>query len=104
MYNASTPHRRESNVTPIHPKLHPARATGSGGGGGATGGVGSASPPPAKLYPHNTYHGPTIHHRAALPLHPSEMKPMRFTDSPQKKATAAGGGGGGTKAHAKRHR
>ena len=63
---------RQSNVTPIHPKLHPVRTEG-----------GRVSPPPPKLYPHNTYHGPTHHHRTPLPLHPSELKPMRFTDSTQ---------------------
>lgn len=32
------------------------------------------------LYPHNTYHGQTPHHRAPLP---QDIKPLRFTDSPQ---------------------
>lgn len=34
----------------------------------------------AGLYPHNTYHGQTPHHRTPLP---QDIKPLRFTDSPQ---------------------
>merc|ERR1740128_1487073 len=63
---------RLSNVSPIHPKLHP------GGNGGVEGGP--SSPPAPRLYPHNTYHGHTPHHRTPLP---PDLKPMRFTDSPQ---------------------
>ena len=70
---------RLSNVSPIHPRLHPPpppSASRSGGGG--------ASPPPpaGRLYPHNTYHGHTPHYRT--PLIPADIiKPLRFTDSPQ---------------------
>ena len=63
---------RLSNVTPIHPKLGPGREEG-----------GRISPPPPRLYPHNTYHGHTPHHRTPLPGLSPDLKPLRFTDSPQ---------------------
>ncbi|XP_019867586.1 mitogen-activated protein kinase kinase kinase 9 isoform X2 [Aethina tumida] len=79
---------RLSNVSPLHPRLQPNRpetdlpawrpvenqdyeySTSSG-------------------YSHNTYHGPTRHYRPMLTgsqlmnLQNDEMKPLRFTDSPQ---------------------
>ena len=69
---------RLSNVTPIHPRLHPPPPSASRSGGG-----GASPPPPAgRLYPHNTYHGHTPHDRT--PLIPADIiKPLRFTDSPQ---------------------
>jgi len=68
---------RLSNVSPIHPKLNPNKSEEEDRrlwhdptpGRGSTG-----------LYPHNTYHGQTPHHRAPLP---QDIKPLRFTDSPQ---------------------
>ena len=68
---------RLSNVSPIHPRLHPPHSRSGGRPGGS-------SPPPAtagRLYPHNTYHGHTPHHRT--PLAAADIKPLRFTDSPQ---------------------
>jgi len=68
---------RLSNVSPIHPKLNPNKSEEEDRrlwhdptpGRGSTG-----------LYPHNTYHGQTPHHRTPLP---QDIKPLRFTDSPQ---------------------
>ena len=68
---------RLSNVSPIHPNLNPNKSEEDDrrfwhdptAGRGTTG-----------LYPHNTYHGQTPHHRTPLP---QDIKPLRFTDSPQ---------------------
>nr|CAI5818223.1 unnamed protein product [Callosobruchus analis] len=81
---------RLSNVSPLHPRLQPNRA--------------EVSELPAwrpvenqdyeystsSGYNHNTYHGPTKHHRPMLAgsqfmnlMQTDEMKPLRFTDSPQ---------------------
>jgi len=67
---------RLSNVSPIHPKLHPNRSDDDDRK--------FWYEPPSRnstaLYPHNTYHGQTPHHRTPLP---QDIKPLRFTDSPQ---------------------
>jgi len=67
---------RLSNVSPIHPKLHPNRSDDDDRKFWCE--------PPSRnstaLYPHNTYHGQTPHHRTPLP---HDIKPLRFTDSPQ---------------------
>lgn len=67
---------RLSNVSPIHPKLHPNRSEDDDRR--------FWYEPPSRnstaLYPHNTYHGHTPHHRTPLP---HDIKPLRFTDSPQ---------------------
>lgn len=67
---------RLSNVSPIHPKLYPNRSDDDDRRFGYE--------PPSRnstaLYPHNTYHGQTTHHRTPLP---QDIKPLRFTDSPQ---------------------
>ena len=64
---------RLSNVTAIHPKLHPSQDDGKYW-------YGEKEQQPS-LYPHNTYHGPTPHHRT--PLSNADFKPIRFTESPQ---------------------
>jgi len=68
---------RLSNVSPIHPKLNPNKSEEEDRRlwHDPTPGRGSAG-----LYPHNTYHGQTPHHRTPLP---QDIKPLRFTDSPQ---------------------
>ncbi|XP_060532516.1 mitogen-activated protein kinase kinase kinase 11 isoform X2 [Cylas formicarius] len=80
---------RLSNVSPLHPRLQPARTEG-------------VDHLPAwrpieheeyeystvSGYNHNTYHGPTKHYRSALTgsqllaLRNEEKRPLRFTDSP----------------------
>ena len=78
--------------------------SGGEGGAGAGGMSHAKSSVTPRLYPHATYHGPTQHHRTPLPgVNASagvaggaglnnvfvgvggggEMKPIRFTDSPQ---------------------
>ncbi|XP_065348084.1 uncharacterized protein slpr isoform X5 [Cloeon dipterum] len=73
---------RLSNVSAIHPKLHPDRGEeeveerkwwfGEG--------IPAYEFSTVSGYPHNTYHGPTRHLRTPLSL---DSRPMRFTDSPQ---------------------
>jgi len=74
---------RLSNVSPIHPRLHPPLHPPPPPSASRSGGGGASPPPPAgRLYPHNTYHGHTPHYRT--PLIPADIiKPLRFTDSPQ---------------------
>eukprot|EP00092_Neocalanus_flemingeri_P007352 GFUD01007939.1.p1 GENE.GFUD01007939.1~~GFUD01007939.1.p1 ORF type:complete len:1128 (-),score=188.67 GFUD01007939.1:37-3420(-) len=67
---------RLSNVSPIHPKLHPNRSDDDDRRFWYEPQRNST----AALYPHNTYHGQTPHHRTPLP---NDIKPLRFTDSPQ---------------------
>lgn len=69
---------RLSNVTPIHPKLHPNRP--SEGEEERKFWFGDPNQQKVSQNVHNTYHGPTVHHRAPLTL---DFKPLRFTDSPQ---------------------
>jgi hypothetical protein len=66
---------RLSNISPIHPRLHPPPANNNSSRSGG----GSSASPPSRLYPHNTYHGHTPHYRTPL----TDIKPLRFTDSPQ---------------------
>ena len=63
---------RLSNVTAIHPKLHPKQDDGKYW-------YGDQRQEQPSLYPHNTYHGPTPHHRT--PLSNADFKPIRFTES-----------------------
>ncbi|KAG8233447.1 hypothetical protein J437_LFUL010558 [Ladona fulva] len=86
---------RLSNVSPVHPRLHPDRSEEEGEKRRWWfGEVGRGLPSPylgpdyefssASGYAHNTYHGPTRHHRHPLfGLVGAEPKPLRFTDSPQ---------------------
>ncbi|KAJ9601331.1 hypothetical protein L9F63_000512, partial [Diploptera punctata] len=100
---------RLSNVSPVHPRLHPDRSEEEqdekrwwfGGGSNRNSGLG-----PMYLgadyefsstsgYPHNTYHGPARHLRPLLNSLGQDpeggTKPLRFTDSPQHYAAAQGG-------------
>ncbi|XP_071440662.1 mitogen-activated protein kinase kinase kinase 9-like isoform X3 [Hetaerina americana] len=98
---------RVSNISPLHPRLHPDRSEDEGEKRRWWfGEVGRGLPSPylgpdyefssASGYAHNTYHGPTRHHRHPLfGLVGTEPKPLRFTDSPQHYATAVGREGGG---------
>ena len=67
---------RLSNVSPVHPKLLP------DGRPEEEDRRLWYDPSPSPRYLHNTYHGHTPHHRTPLPL-PHDIKPLRFTDSPQ---------------------
>ncbi|KAF4523509.1 hypothetical protein B566_EDAN004580 [Ephemera danica] len=75
---------RLSNVSAIHPRLHPDRGEEEQDerrwwfGEGAPPGTYEFST--VSGYPHNTYHGPARHLRTPLSL---ETRPLRFTDSPQ---------------------
>jgi len=68
---------RLSNVSPIHPKLNPNKSDEEDRRFWHDPTPGRGQP---SLYPHNTYHGQTPHYRTPLP---QDIKPLRFTDSPQ---------------------
>ena len=67
---------RLSNVTPVHPNLLPDRPEEEDRRLWY-------DPSPSPRHLHNTYHGHTPHHRTPLPLSNMDIKPLRFTDSPQ---------------------
>ncbi|XP_043672629.1 mitogen-activated protein kinase kinase kinase 11-like isoform X1 [Vespula pensylvanica] len=103
---------RMSNISPIHPRLHPRlneceddlprwwfhAETGSNRNSGYLGPDYEFSS--SSGYPHNTYHGPARHYRPFLSnmggiapgLPPSVIpdKPLRFTDSPQHYVSSSG--------------
>ncbi|XP_047355780.1 mitogen-activated protein kinase kinase kinase 11-like isoform X2 [Vespa velutina] len=103
---------RMSNISPIHPRLHPRlneceddlprwwfhAETGSNRNSGYLGPDYEFSS--SSGYPHNTYHGPARHYRSFLSnmggiapgLPPSVIpdKPLRFTDSPQHYVSSSG--------------
>ncbi|XP_035732715.1 mitogen-activated protein kinase kinase kinase 11-like [Vespa mandarinia] len=103
---------RMSNISPIHPRLHPRLneceddlprwwfhpETGSNRNSGYLGPDYEFSS--SSGYPHNTYHGPARHYRPFLSnmggiapgLPPSVIpdKPLRFTDSPQHYVSSSG--------------
>ncbi|PSN40605.1 hypothetical protein C0J52_09225 [Blattella germanica] len=98
---------RLSNVSPVHPRLHPDRSEEEqdekrwwfGSGSNRSSGLGAVylgadyEFSSASGYPHNTYHGPARHLRPllnSLGQDPeSGTKPLRFTDSPQHYASAS---------------
>ncbi|XP_059482536.1 mitogen-activated protein kinase kinase kinase 10-like isoform X2 [Neocloeon triangulifer] len=73
---------RLSNVSAIHPKLHPDRGEEEVDERRWWFGEGAPAYEFSTVsgYPHNTYHGPTRHLRTPLSL---DSRPLRFTDSPQ---------------------
>jgi len=68
-----------SNVMPYNPKMAPEPEKHDGDPS-----MWFDPRPPGRnsMYPHNTYHGHTPHLRTPLQL-PHDIKPLRFTDSPQ---------------------
>ncbi|XP_069687261.1 mitogen-activated protein kinase kinase kinase 10-like isoform X2 [Periplaneta americana] len=100
---------RVSNISPLHPRLHPDRSEEEqvdrqwwcGGSSNHSSGLGAMylgtdyEFSTTSGYPHNTYHGPAKHLRPLLNSLGQDpeggTKPLRFTDSPQHYATAQGG-------------
>ncbi|XP_017782387.1 PREDICTED: mitogen-activated protein kinase kinase kinase 11-like isoform X2 [Nicrophorus vespilloides] len=80
---------RLSNISPLHPKLQPNRSEGNEVQPWKSAETQDYEYSSSSGYSHNTYHGPTRHHRPMLTgsqliaLHHEEQKPLRFTDSPQ---------------------